>query len=243
MATIVVVSFAASYWEVNLLPVLVAAGLLNLLVYSGLPQLRSTPLAVHTISAFVLLLLLIHPHWLRVSWLFLKSGLFGVGGSYGILAFLHQGAVEKYHWVSVTQLLDGLTLSIALPGSLTVFSTFVGFLAGGTRGAILGTFCVFAPTVLLVIAGNVNNLSCTDAIRSFLAGAGAAIVGAVIFIIFDIAPVAFVGTVTVAVAISTFLATALLNIEITLVAALSFAGALLYAAGSLSQTGLAGTVP
>lgn len=244
LATIVVASFAASYWEADLLPVLVAAGSVNLLVSFGLPQLhrKSTQLPVQGILALVLLNLLIHPHWLRVSWLFLKSGLFSVGGPYATFAFLHQGAVEGYRWVSVGQLLDGLTLSIALPGSLALFSTFVGFFAGGTSGAILGTFFVFAPSFVLVLSGRYYRLHYTNVIRSFLAGASAAIVGAVIFIIIDIAPVAFVGPATVAVAISTFLAIALINLDMTLVAALSIAGAILYAVGPIGQIALPGPI-
>lgn len=241
LAAILAASFAAlTFSEANLLLVLVAAGSLNLLVSLGLPKLQRRPTQLHlqVISVVVLVLSLVHPHWLRMAWLFFKSGLFGIAGPYASFAFLHQGAVEEYRWVSVGQLLDGLALSVGLPGSLVLFSTFVGYLAGGSTGAVLGTFFVFMPSFVLVLGGSryVEEVRYTYAIQSFLAGASAAIVGVLIFIIIDVAPVAFVGTATVGVAIATFLAVALLNIEIALVAAVSIVGGLLYAASPLGRS-------
>src|SRR5258705_5497813 len=88
-----------------------------------------------------------------MAWLFLKTGLFSFGGAYASLAFLQQGAVEQYHWLSAGQLLDGVALSVATPGPFMLFTTFVGFVAGGVRGATIATFFVFLPSFIFVLGG------------------------------------------------------------------------------------------
>jgi chromate transporter len=234
LALVLLASLAAtSLWETNLLLVLIAGGSINLLVSLGLPRLqrKATRLQLLVVSGLVPLLILVHPHWLRVGWLFLKSGLFSFGGSYTLLAILHRGAVEEYRWVSVGQLLDGLALSVALPGSIVLFATFVGYLAGGATGAILGTFFVFMPSFVLVMAGAryLKEVHRNEAFKVFLSGVSAAVVGALIFIVIEVAPVAFGGTATVGISICTFLAVTLLNIDVGLVGAVSIAGGILYA--------------
>jgi chromate transporter len=242
LAAIVVASFGVlSYYEANLLLILAVAGSLHLLISHGWRRLqrKTTQLRILVIPVFVLVLSLVHPHWLRMAWLFLKTGLFSFGGFYASLTFLHQGAVEEYRWVSISQLLDGLALSVALPGSFVLFATFVGYLAGGPTGAILGTFLVFLTSAVLVIVGAryMEELRNNEAIQSFVAGACVAVVGALIFIIIEVAPLALVGKTTVGIAISTFLAVALLNVELGLVAAVSIVGGIFYAIGPIGQIG------
>jgi chromate transporter len=233
-AIILVASFAAlSFLQINLLLILIAAGTFNVLVSKGWPRLqrRITQPRVFIISALVLALPSFHPHWLRMAWLFLKTGLFSFGGAYASLAFLHEGAVEEYRWVSAGQLLDGLAFSIAMPGPFMLFSTYVGYLAGGLAGAILATFFVLLPSFVFVFVGAryLDNVRNDDGIQSFIAGASAALVGVIIFITIEIAPLALAGTATIVIALSTFLAIALLKIDVVLLAAVAIAGGIGYA--------------
>lgn len=68
-----------------------------------------------------------------------------------LYAFLQQGAVAEYKWITDAQLLDGVALSVATPGPFMLFSTFVGFLAGGVPGAMIATFFVFLPSFVFVL--------------------------------------------------------------------------------------------
>ena len=233
-AAILVASFAAlSFLQTNLLLILIAAGSFNLLVSHGWPRLqrRITQLHLFILSSLVLALPSFHPHWLRMAWLFLKTGLFSFGGAYASLAFLHEGAVGEYRWVSTGQLLDGLALSIAVPGPFTLFSTYVGYLAGGLAGAILATFFVLLPSFVFVFVGAryVDNVRNNEWIKSFIAGASAALVGVIIFITIEIAPLALAGTATIVIALTTFLAMALLKIDVALLAAVAIVGGIGYA--------------
>jgi chromate transporter len=224
---------ALNFAKMSLLPVLLAAGLLNLLVSAGLPrrQRKLSPTRSFSISAAILLFLSFHPHWLRLSWLFLKTGLFSFGGAFSSLAFLHQGAVEDYRWLSPGQLLDGVALSVATPGPFMLLSTFVGHLSGGTQGALLATFFVFLPSFLFVLGGSryFEKQNSTEFIQPFLDGTSAALVGVMIVVTIQVAPEVLLRSPTVVIAIASMLMIVLWKVDVAIVAAVAIIGGVLYA--------------
>jgi chromate transporter len=74
----------------------------------------------------------------------LKGGLLTFGGAYTAIPFLRNDAVGR-GWMSDGQFLDGLALSGVLPAPLIIFSTFVGYVAGGPLGALVMTAGIFLP--------------------------------------------------------------------------------------------------
>src|SRR6266516_1311271 len=100
--------------KMNFLVILLAAGVLNLLVKEGLPRLRRPPATMPmTIAGLALIIGVADSRWLQMSWLFLKTGLFSFGGAYASIVFLQRGVVNQYHWLTASQLLDELALSVA----------------------------------------------------------------------------------------------------------------------------------
>jgi chromate transporter len=103
----------------------------------------------------------------QMAWFFTKAALLTFGGAYAVLPYVYQGAVEHYHWLSATQMIDGLALGETTPGPLIMVVTFVGFLAGwrqlpfgpdsyllsGISAALLVTFFTFLPSFVLILAG------------------------------------------------------------------------------------------
>ena len=134
--------------------------------------------------------------WLQMAWLFLKTGLFSFGGAYASLVFLQRGAVDEFHWLTATQLLDGVALSVATPGPFMLFTTFAGYLAGGIPGALIATFFVFLPSFVFVIAGAryIEQLRHNRFVQAFLAGASAAVVGVILVVSIELLPGALSGT-------------------------------------------------
>jgi len=234
LAAIMVLSCAAlSYSQINLLVILIVSGLANLLLSQGRLrfQKRVAPTRVMLIPGFLFALLFIHPHWLRMTWLFLKTGLFSFGGAYASLAFLQQGAVEQYRWISVGQLLDGVALSMATPGPFMLFATFVGYLAGGIMGAAIATFFVFLPSFVFILAGAryIEKVRDNKAVQTFLAGVSAGVVGIIVSVSLELAPVALMGKGSVVIALVAFLAIVLLKIDVALVAVAGMIGGIGYA--------------
>ncbi|HET6893478.1 MAG TPA: chromate efflux transporter, partial [Pyrinomonadaceae bacterium] len=159
---------------VNFLLILLLAGALNLLIAEGWPNFWLTRATLPmTLGTLTMAFPFSNARWFQMSWLFFKTGLFSFGGAYASIAFLERGAVQQHQWLTSSQLLDGVALSVATPGPFMLFTTFAGFLAGGIPGAIFATFFVFLPSFIFILAGAryIERVLKNRFIQAFLAGA------------------------------------------------------------------------
>src|SRR5881275_2718864 len=217
---------------INFLLILLIAGLLNLIVDQGWPLLKKTaPTLPAVIGGIGLLLPFGGSRLFQIAWLFFKTGLLSFGGAYASLVFVQRGAVAQYHWLSDGQLLDGVALSVATPGPFMLFTTFVGYVAGGIPGAALATFFVFLPSFVFVLGGvhYVEKLRENRALQAFLAGVSAAVVGVIAVVSLDLIPGALVNWVAVGIAIAAFVLIAFLKRDVALVAIGAMLGGVVYA--------------
>lgn len=108
----------------------------------------------------------------------LKAGMLTFGGAYTVIPFLRDDAVGR-GWMTDAQFLDGLALSGILPAPLIIFSTFVGYLAGGPLGAIVMTIGIFLPAFAfgILFHDQLERLVDNEQIRAFLEGIAAGVVG------------------------------------------------------------------
>ena len=233
LAVLLALAFLAMRFAgLNFLLILLAAGLVNLFATEGWRRFQTVHLVVPSIAAAL-------KAWfdfddsrsLQMAWLFLKTGMFSFGGAYASMAFLQQGAVEQHHWLTAGQLLDGVALSVATPGPFMLFTTFVGFVASGVRGAIIATFFVFLPSFVFVLGGAryIEAVRTNLALQSFLAGVSAGVVGVIIVVSLELLPAALIDLWSVAIALVAFLAIVLIKVDIALVAAGTMAIGVLYA--------------
>lgn len=232
LAVLVAVTVAAMVFaRLDLLVVLFGAGLLNLTYAELVPAVQKrlglilfTPVALAGIKAPAAG----RAGWLAMSWLFLKTGLFSFGGAYASLIFVQHGAVERFHWLTGGQLLDGVAMSVATPGPFMLFTTFVGYLIKGVEGAILATFLVFLPSFVFVILGTrfLEKLRNQRHVQSFLAGASAAVVGVILVVSWRLVPDALIGLPSFAIAAAAFLVIVWREIDVAAVAiaAMAFGG-------------------
>ena len=217
---------------INFLLILLIAGLLNLIAERGSALLKKTaptlPLMLVGTGA---LLPFSDSHLVQIAWLFLKTGLLSFGGAYASLVFVQRGAVAQYHWLSDGQLLDGVALSVATPGPFMLFTTFVGYVAGGIPGAALATFFVFLPSFVFVLAGvhYVEKLRENRGLQAFLAGVSAAVVGVIAVVSLDLIPGALTDWITVAISVAAFLLIAFLKRDVASVAVGAMVGGIVYA--------------
>ncbi|MEZ5013527.1 MAG: chromate efflux transporter [Chitinophagales bacterium] len=101
--------------------------------------------------------------WQPFIFFFTKAALVTFGGAYAVLPYVAQIAVEQYHWLTHTQMIDGLALGETTPGPLVLVLSYVGFMAGfqffdgtvsaGILGLSLSTFYTFLPCFLFIFAG------------------------------------------------------------------------------------------
>lgn len=222
LAVLLVGAFIAMRFAgINFLVILLSAGLLNLLFAIGWPRLRRTPATLSmAIGGLAVIFPFADSRWFQMAWLFFKTGLFSFGGAYASLIFLQRGAVTEYRWLSDSQLLDGVALSMATPGPFMLFTTFAGFLADGLRGAVIATFFVFLPSFVFVLGGvhYIEMFRHNHSIQSFLAGVSAAVVGVIIVVSLDLIPEAVVGLPSLAIALLAFSLIVLFKRDVAIVA-------------------------
>jgi chromate transporter len=108
----------------------------------------------------------------------LKAGLATFGGAYTAIPFLRNDAVGR-GWMTDGQFLDGLALSGILPAPLIIFSTFVGYVAGGPVGAIAMTAGIFLPAFAfsLILYDRLEAVLEVKQLHALLEGVAAGVVG------------------------------------------------------------------
>ena len=116
-----------------------------------------------------------------LAWFFSKMAVVTFGGAYAVLAYVAQEAVEGYRWLTAGQMLAGLGLAETTPGPLILVLQFVGYLAGGTAGALLVLWVTFAPCFAWIFLGApyVERLHDVERLKGALAGVTAAVVGVI----------------------------------------------------------------
>jgi len=212
---------AMLFLRADFLIVLLVAGLINLLLAEGRPHWKRTPGIIPVlIVSLTGALLVSDERWTQMAWLFLKTGLFSFGGAYASLVFVQRGAIDQFHWLTTPQLLDGVALSVATPGPFMLFTTFVGYLAGGIAGAAIATFFVFLPSFIFVIAGAkyIEQVRNNRFVQAFLAGVSAAVVGIILVVSLELIPGALLGVASVVIVVLAFVAITFLKIDVARVA-------------------------
>ncbi len=81
---------------------------------------------------------------------FLKVGSVLFGSGYVLIAFLRADLVERWRWLTESQLLDAITAGQLTPGPVFTTATFIGYVLAGTPGAIVATVGIFLPAFFFV---------------------------------------------------------------------------------------------
>ena len=133
---------------------------------------------------------------------FAKVGSVLFGSGYVLLVYLRGDLVERWHWLTQSQLLDAIAAGQVTPGPVFTTATFIGYLLAGTPGAIVATVGIFLPAFLFVgLTGPlVERLRGAPIAAAFLDGVNAASLGVMAVVMVDLGRAAVTDTLTVALA-------------------------------------------
>jgi chromate transporter len=208
LAAIAVVAFAVTVFAgANFALVLLGAGLVYELWTNAERWTRQT----HSVSLAPALLVfagaITFSLTAEIFWEGLKAGLVTFGGAFTVIPFLHDAAVESKHWLTESQFVDGLAMGGVLPAPLIIFSTFVGYIAGGLTGAVVITLGIFLPAFVFPIYFHRALVAVADnpRIRPFLLGVAAGVIGLIGAVTVDIIDTSVVDVYTALLAIGAFI--------------------------------------
>jgi chromate transporter len=174
----------------------------------------------------------------EIFWEGLKAGLVTFGGAFTVIPYLHDATVDGQQWLTERQFVDGLAMSGVLPAPLIIFSTFVGYVAGGLGGGLAMTVGIFLPAFVLPIFFHRGLVAIAEnpRIRPFLLGVAAAVIGLIAAVTVDILEASVVDVPTAILAVAAFAVLNRWHGKLTVVAVVLGCGAV----GALLQlTGVA----
>jgi len=156
----------------------------------------------------------------------LKAGLLTFGGAYTVIPFLREAAVENHHWLSASQFNDGLAMSGILPAPLIIFSTFVGYIAGGLTGALVMTLGIFLPAFVfpIFLHRQLVAVAENERLHPFLLGVAAAVIGLIAAVTVTILETSVTDVYTALIALGAFAALNRWHGKLTVVYVMASAG-------------------
>jgi chromate transporter len=135
---------------------------------------------------------------------FLKAGSVLFGSGYVLVAFLRDDLVQRWHWLTESQLFDAIAVGQVTPGPLFTTATFIGYLLGGLPGAFVATAGIFLPGFFFVaISGPlVPRIRRSRLCAAFLDGVNVASLGLMVAVEVQLARSAVTDLLTLIVAVS-----------------------------------------
>ena len=118
----------------------------------------------------------------KLSFTFFTIGLVFFGGGFVLVPVLHQTLVEKLHWLTPQEFIDGVAISNLTPGPISVLATFAGYRLRGIVGALVATGALYLPAVvlMLMLCHPYERSKDRKETRAFLVGVIPAVIGLVL---------------------------------------------------------------
>jgi chromate transporter len=210
LAVIAVVGFALTLLaDVTFVLVLLGAGLAyELWTNAERWTRRANSIAIGPAVVVILIGAVTLSSSATIFWEGLKAGLLTFGGAFTVIPFLQESSVDVHHWLTDSQFVDGLAISGVLPAPLIIFSTFVGYIAGGLVGALLITLGIFLPAFVFPIFFHRGLVAIAEnpRIRPFLLGVAAGVIGLIAAVTVHIVDTSVVDAYTAVLAVGAFAA-------------------------------------
>ena len=137
-----------------------------------------------------------------------KVGALAFGGGFTIIPLIQYEVVDKFHWVSTKEFLDGIAMGQVTPGPIMITATFLGYKLSGFWGAAMATLAIFSPAFFIVtlLIPHYDKVRGITAVRIFELGILASFVGMLGLVLYNFGRATFVDIPTIVFAAAAFIA-------------------------------------
>ena len=220
---IVGLAFAGFVFHMNIVLVFVIAGALALLMRLAVSEKalpsptpsgaakRNAPyllgLAAIVITLFVVCYFL-NEQLFYLALIMAKVGALAFGGGFTTIGLIQLDVVERFHWVSTKEFLDGIVMGQVTPGPIVITATFLGYKLAGFLGAAMATVAIFTSDffILSLLIPYYDRLRGIKSVRIMEQGILAAFVGMLGLVLYNFGRTTFVDIPSILFAVGAFIA-------------------------------------
>jgi chromate transporter len=225
---IAVLSFVGFLFQLNTVLVFIGAGVLALLLRltitgkaapaapsqgtSGIAGKKGDSLFLGVLALLIgatfLICYLLNAQLSYLAMTLSKVGALAFGGGFTIIPLIQYEVVDKFHWVSTKEFLDGIAMGQITPGPIMITATFLGYKLSGLWGAAMATLAIFSPAFFIVtlLIPHYDKVRGISAVRIIEQGILASFIGMLGLVLYNFGRITFVDIPSVFFAVAAFLA-------------------------------------
>ena len=220
---IVGLTFAGFVFHMNIVLVFIIAGALALLMRlavseKGLPSptpsgaaKRNAPYLLGLAAMIITLLVVcyfLNEQLFYLALIMAKVGALAFGGGFTTIGLIQLDVVERFHWVTTKEFLDGIVMGQITPGPIVITATFLGYKLAGFLGAAIATVAIFSSDffILSLVMPYYDRLKGSKTVRIMEQGILAAFVGMLGLVLYNFGRATFVDLPSIVFSTGAFLA-------------------------------------
>jgi chromate transporter len=165
---IAALSFFAFFFQWSFVLIFVLAAVVGFVLRPKIPQTKAVAsggpslevnkkeyLIIALLAAVICLALIVSyvvdPKITDLSLNLSKIGALAFGGGFTAIPLIQYEMVDRFHWLSTKEFLDGIALGQVTPGPILITATFIGYKVSSLLGAFMATLGIFFPSFFILV--------------------------------------------------------------------------------------------
>lgn len=220
-----VLSFFAFFLQWNFVLIFVLAAVVGFVLRPKIPQTKAAAsggpsldvkkkeyLIIALLAAVICLALIVSyvvdPKITDLSLNLSKIGALAFGGGFTAIPLIQYEMVDRFHWLTTKEFLDGIALGQVTPGPILITATFVGYKVSKVLGATMATLGVFFPSffILVLLIPYHDRLKGVEKVRMMEQGVLGSFIGMLALVLYNFGKTSLVDLPNILMASGAFLA-------------------------------------
>jgi len=222
---IAALSFFAFFFQWNFVLIFILAAVVGFVLRPKIPQTKAAAsggpsldvkkkeyLIIALLAAVICLTLIVSyvvdPKITDLSLSLSKIGALAFGGGFTAIPLIQYEMVDRFHWLSTKEFLDGIALGQVTPGPILITATFVGYKVSSLLGAFMATLGIFFPSffILVLLIPYHDRLRGVEKVRMMEQGVLGSFIGMLALVLYNFGKTSLVDLPSILMASGAFLA-------------------------------------